>query len=151
MAFHCAVVSRVVLFEREPGPGVPVSVRVRGGVAGLAHWCLFTVRDRTCVGSWAGAAPSDSFKTVDRVTVCDWVGHISINAYSKGHQDSRAYNDAYSKGCQDSRAYNDGRWCNPRVTFDGKVRNLGPRDKCPQIRFPPTVFLSYTCGRRGAT
>jgi hypothetical protein len=30
--------------------------------------------------------------------------------------------------------------CNPRVTFDGKVRNLGPRTfcLCPQIRFPPT-------------
>ena len=44
-----------------------------------------------------------------------------------------------------------GVWCNPRVTFDGKVRNLGPRDKCPRIRFPPTVLLPYTCGRRGAT
>ena len=41
--------------------------------------------------------------------------------------------------------------CNPRVTFDGKVRNLGPRDKCPRIRFPPPVFLSCICGRRGAT
>ncbi len=32
-------------------------------------------------------------------------------------------------------------WCNPRVTFDGKVRNLGPRTFClrPKIRFPPTV------------
>jgi len=30
--------------------------------------------------------------------------------------------------------------CNPRVTFDGKVRDLGPRTFClrPQIRFPPT-------------
>jgi len=30
--------------------------------------------------------------------------------------------------------------CNPRVTFDGKVRNLGQRTFCPrpQIRFPPT-------------
>jgi hypothetical protein len=109
MAFHCAVVSRVVLFEREPGPGVPVSVRVRGGVAGLAHWCLFTVRDRTCVGSWAGAAPSDSFKTVDRVTVCDWVGHISItgtqlimrtlrDARIQGHIMMRTLRDARIQG-----------------------------------------------------
>ena len=39
---------------------------------------LIQVRDRTCVGDWAGVAPGGSFKTVDRVSVCDWMGHISI-------------------------------------------------------------------------
>ena len=67
-------VGRVVLFELEPGPRVPVGVRVRGGVAGLADQCLFTVMDKTCVGVWMGASPGDCFKTVDSLSVCDWVG-----------------------------------------------------------------------------
>ena len=36
--------------------------------------------------------------------------------------------------------------CNPRVTFDGKVRNLGPRDKCPRIRFPRLCFSHILVG-----
>jgi hypothetical protein len=40
----------------------------------LADQCLFTVMDRTCVGVWSGAAPGGSFKTVDSLSVCDWVG-----------------------------------------------------------------------------
>ena len=32
--------------------------------------------------------------------------------------------------------------CNPRVTFDGKVRNLGPRDKCPPNSIPPSCVSS---------
>jgi hypothetical protein len=42
---------------------------------------------------------------------------------------------------------------NPRVTFDGKVRDLEPpRDKwCGPESDSPPVFLPYTCGRRGAT
>jgi hypothetical protein len=72
------VACRVVLFDLEPGPRVPVGVRVRGGVAGLADQCLFTVMDKTCVGVWMGASPGDCFKTVDSLSVCDWVGHISI-------------------------------------------------------------------------
>jgi len=86
----------------EPGPRVPVGVRVRGGAAGLADQCLFTVMDRTCVGVWAGAAHGGSFKTVDRLSVCDWVcacgshidhGNATNNTCSQGRQDLRAYTD----------------------------------------------------------
>ena len=49
------------------------------GLSGACQsMCLFTVRDLIWVGDGAGVAPGGSFKTVDCVTVCDWVGHISI-------------------------------------------------------------------------
>ena len=87
-------VGRVVLFELEPGPRVPVGVRVCGGATGLSDQCLFTEMDRTWVGVWAGAAPGDSFKTVDSMSVCDWVsvgrvgcGNVPDNAYAQGGQE----------------------------------------------------------------
>jgi hypothetical protein len=50
--------------------------------------------DRTWVGVWAGAAPGDSFKTVDSMSVCDWVsvgrvgcGNVPDNAYTQGGQE----------------------------------------------------------------
>ena len=52
------------------------------------------------MGDWAGVAPGGSFKTVDRVSVCDWMGHISI---TETQLIKRALRDARILSCLASR------------------------------------------------
>ena len=75
--------------------------RVRGRVVGRTTWCLPTVRSRSCVDAWTGAASSGSFRAVAVVSVwglglmlhggrSDYGKNTPDNVYSQGRQELNA-------------------------------------------------------------